>query len=293
MIDSLKQRAHQLLWPFNFTVPARINGERFRLPILRGMGGGLRHDAEPWMTGTLRHLLALAPGAAFMDVGVNLGQTLLKVKSLARDITYLGFEPSAFCVHFVNELIRLNQLPNCELIPAGLADQAGLLEFVACSEVDAGASTVADLRPGRVPLRRQHVPVFALDDLSPDLVSANYAFIKIDDEGAEFAVLSGMQRFLKQRQPWVICEVWHADTAAQLPTLRERNAQLTRLLDDCEYFPYRLLKTERQTLALGLQPVTLFDDLVWNGHTSPATCDYLFGPTGAVAQTLRAFGAAS
>ncbi len=287
----MRERLRRMLWPVNFTLRASLNGTSFRVPVMHGTGARLRRDAEPWMTDTLRTLLSLAPGSGFMDVGVNLGQTLLKVKSLDRSIAYVGFEPNVFCIGLVNELIRLNRLQNCELIPVGLSDGAALVEFLATDEVDAGASIVTDLRPGRRSMRRQHVPVFALDALPSNLLPQPLEVIKIDVEGAELAVLTGMRRFLTDHRPWVVCEILHADTPAQLPALRQRNAKLRRLLDDCGYMPYRLLKSGHGRLAPGLQPVIEFDDRVWEQSTSPDLCDYIFVPLNQRTPTLQAFGA--
>ena len=41
----------------------------------------------------------------FIDVGVNVGQTLLKLKSISSEINYLGFEPNPNCVNYLKNLI--------------------------------------------------------------------------------------------------------------------------------------------------------------------------------------------
>jgi len=285
----LKTLAKRLLVPFNLTVPATINGHRFKIPVLRGIGASNLNITELWMVDALRRLLTLAPGTAFLDIGVNLGQSLLKLKSLDRDITYLGFEPNPFCVQYVQELIRVNGLPNCELVPVGLADQAGLVAFVADSEADTAGSIIGDLRPGKIPVRRQHIPVFVFDEIAEGLVPPHVAVVKIDVEGAELEVISGMRRFLTERRPWVTCEVLHAHTEAQLPMLRERNGQLFQLLAEVGYLPFRMLKDAAQTRVLGLEAIEAFGEGVWNPKTSPALCDYLLVPSEAAAATRQAF----
>lgn len=285
----MKTLIKRLLLPFNLVLPAKVNGQRFKVPVLRGIGASNLNITEPWMTDALRRLLALAPGTAFLDVGVNLGQTLLKLKSLNHDIAYYGFEPNPFCVHYVNELIRLNHLKNSEVIPIGLAHASGLIELIADSEADTAASIISDLRPGKSLVRRQHIPVFPLDDIAASLVSSPFRVLKIDVEGAELEVLSGIKQILTVRRPWVTCEVLHAHSAAQLPMLRERNGKLMKLLKDSRYASFRILKDTAQTRVIGLEPVDEFSESVWNPQTSPALCDYLFAPEEAVPETVKAF----
>ena len=289
MKNSLKTLAKRLLLPFNLALPSSINGQRFRVPILRGIGASNLRITELWMVDALSRLISLAPGTSFMDIGVNLGQTLLKLKSIDRNSAYLGFEPNPFCVHYVQELIRVNGLPNCELIPSGLADKSGLVAFIADSEADTAGSIIGDLRPGKVQVRRQHIPVFVFDEIAEGLVPANLAVVKIDVEGAELEVLTGMKQFLRERRPWVTCEVLHAHTEAQLPMLHERNLQLMQLLAEVGYAPFRLLKDATQTRLVGLESIEAFGEGVWNPNTSPAFCDYLLVPSEAVDRTLQAF----
>ena len=43
----------------------------------------------------------------FIDVGVNIGQTLLKLKSVSSEIDYIGFEPNPICVNL--SLIHISE----------------------------------------------------------------------------------------------------------------------------------------------------------------------------------------
>ena len=54
----------------------------------------------------LENLLKKKNGA-YLDIGVNIGQTLMKLKSVNPKIEYIGFEPNATCVHYVNKLIDM------------------------------------------------------------------------------------------------------------------------------------------------------------------------------------------
>jgi FkbM family methyltransferase len=281
----VKAAAKRALRYLNIAVPIEVAGNRFRAPIVRGMGISNRRDAEPWMTDVLRRLLALAPGSAFLDVGVNIGQTLFKVKSLEPERSYVGFEPNPFCVGYANEVIRLNGFRHCEIVPVGLADQAAVCQFFAIDDQDSAGSIVEGLRPGQVIGRKQYVPVFPFESVA-HLVPSKVGIVKIDVEGAELEVLQGMDALLRAQQPWITCEVLHSHTAEQIPTQRERNQTLMRFIDERGYVPYQIVKSGG---TAGLRPIEAFSEGVY-GPASQAVCDYLLAPRKLAGETVRAFG---
>ena len=285
-----KAAVKRLLRPFNVVLPVQPYGTRFKVPILRGVGGSHRHGSEPWMVDALRRLFQAGGKAGLIDVGVNIGQTLLKLRSVAPDAPYVGFEPNPFCIQFVNELVALNGFRDCTIVPVALAAAPGLVGFVADSEADSAASVVQDLRPGKPSIRRQYVATLKFDDIAADLAVADIPMVKIDVEGAELDVLDGMRAFLRERRPLVVCEVLHAHTGAQLALMRARNTALVALLADVGYAAYRIGKDEALAHVTGLVPVAAFPDEVYDPRTSPAVCDYLFVPHERVAPTLSAFG---
>jgi FkbM family methyltransferase len=287
----VKDAVKRALRPFNFVLPARVYGSRFKVPILRGVGGSHRRGSEPWMLDALQRLFALSGQRDIVDVGVNIGQTLLKAKSIDRRCRYIGFEPNPFCIQFVNELIALNRFEHCDLLPVALSAAPGLIEFMAESEADSAASMVQDLRPGKKPIRRQYIPMLAFDDIAAQIGAEHIAIVKIDVEGAELEVLSGMRGHLRRCRPLVACEVLHAHTAAQLGLMHERNGKLTTLLADERYAALRIRKDGEQRRVAGLLPVSAFPDEVYDHRTSPAACDYLFVPRERVPEAMAAFRA--
>jgi len=287
----LKTAVKRLLRPFHLVLPATVYGARFKVPLMRGVGGSHRQGSEPWMLDALQRLFALAGTPGMVDVGVNIGQTLLKAKSIDRRCRYVGFEPNPFCVQFVNELIALNRFEHCDVLPVALSSGPGLIGFVAESEADSAASMVQDLRPGKKPIRRQYVATLAFDDIAAQLGADRLGIVKIDVEGAELEVLSGMQRHLRACRPLVACEVLHAHTAAQIGLMRERNARLMALLDGERYAALRIQKDGEQRRVAGLAPVSAFPDAVYDHRTSPAVCDYLFVPREQVREAVAVFRA--
>jgi len=103
----------------NLTGAIEINNKTFVIPVNGGLGFDNLFLSEPWMTRLLSRLRPFFSGA-FVDVGVNVGQTLLKVYAVNERVNYIGFEPNPICNYYTQELIRLNRFEGCKLIPAGI-----------------------------------------------------------------------------------------------------------------------------------------------------------------------------
>jgi FkbM family methyltransferase len=178
------------LIPFNFNLNRKIRDETFKIPILKNIGWNNIFENEPWMTEILEVLVNEHQGS-FIDVGVNIGQTLLKLRSLNQSTEYFGFEVNPSCVVYLKELIKVNKLKNTSLFPFGLSDKSGIaeLQFFHNSEEDATASIISNYRPDDLVLKNEFVITFRLDDIKE--VSRNVVgIIKVVVEGAELEFIS-------------------------------------------------------------------------------------------------------
>src|SRR6185312_3881029 len=158
--------------------------------------------------GAFARLFALRPGA-FLDVGVNVGQTLLKVKVLDPDRPYVGFEINPRCCQYVEELIKVNRFTHCTIVPAGLANRNGVTTLLLRANVsaDPSATTIGDVCEAPESLRRQYGVVCRGDDAIATLGLDDVAVIKIDTEGAELEVLEGLAGAVARWRPFVVCEI--------------------------------------------------------------------------------------
>lgn len=286
MLD--KATLKRLLRPFNLVITTSAYGPRFKVPIIRGVGGSHRRGSEQWMTDALRRLFQLCGSSGLIDIGVNIGQTLLKLKSIDRKARYIGFEPNPFCVQFVNEISQLNGFTDCAVIPVALARAPDLFDFVADSEADSAASIHAELRPGKRSIRKQYIAALAFDSVSNRLEVDGIPIVKIDVEGAELDVLTGMKRFLQQSRPYVLCEVLHAHSEKQVALVRRRNDALMSLLNELGYAVHRFIKSSGATTVADLHPVTRFPDDVYT-FRSLEVCDYLLVPAERNSEAIAAF----
>lgn len=197
-----------LLHRLNFEVPASIAGKRLRVPLIHGVGLNLLVADEPRIEPLLASLLEHFPGAV-IDVGVNVGQTLCKVKGLEPAREYIGFEADPGSAHYSQELALRLQYSHARIIPAGLSDRDGILtlEYHTISEADTAATLVAGFRPGFPVLRRKSVSVLRFDSCKRDISINHVGLVKIDVEGGELEVLRGMEQSLMRFRPAIIIEI--------------------------------------------------------------------------------------
>ena len=143
-----------------------------------------------------------------MDVGANIGQTLLEVKSIDWNVAYVGFEPNFAAAHFVDELIKVNRMPNCILIAVGLSQTPQLLPLYNSGDYDSAASLVTGFREaGRYTSEQKLAATFNGDEAVEQLALTSIGVVKIDVEGGEWDVLTGMNKTIERFRPIIFCEV--------------------------------------------------------------------------------------
>ena len=250
----------------------KMNNREVIIPISHGIGLTNLHDAEPWMS----HLLEKLGSAEtrFLDVGINVGQTLLKWKTHFPTAPYVGFEPNKKCIEYLHSLIRLNHFENCKIHPYGLSTQAntGHLHLKGRDPADSSASIIDGFRENedrrKVPV--ELVPLTAIDPQPFDLV-------KIDVEGAELEVIQTI--FESTGRPIIICEIlpiYHSKNHARL----DRQIALEKCLKDQDYGLWRIRKTSPIQLE-AIETIGIHDQI--------EDCDYVFMPTNAGDRINRNF----
>jgi FkbM family methyltransferase len=168
---------------------------------------------EPGLTAVIIH--ALRPGMTFVDVGAHYGyHSLVASRLVGPSGTVVAIEPA----RGVLPLLRANTAaaPNITVEPVAACATTGPVVLSDFGPGDSALSTI--LGTARVPpaerarLRADAYPVdgVALDEyllgrgIRPD-------FVKLDAEGAELDILSGMERILDEVGPVVTMEVGDYD----------------------------------------------------------------------------------
>ena len=225
---------------FNFALKKKINGRTFRIPIVGGLGGAMRHEYEPWMLKMLREIEPACEGS-FLDVGVNLGQTLLAAKSIRPDWDYIGFEPNPFCVFYAMKLIEANGLEPCMLFPFGISDCTGAMDLRLNNLTGGEGSIVAGFRGEDEYKRQIKVPILGAEALPADLEQRQFGLVKVDVEGGELEVFQALQPLLMRDRPAIITEllpVYDLETERG----RFRQSRQDHLLGIVEELGYRIVR---------------------------------------------------
>lgn len=255
----------------------RVGSRQIKVPLVDIAGLHLLHWKENWKTQLMAHALNQRTGAV-LDIGVNVGQTLLDFLSMQKPgDSYYGFEPNAYAVAYVMQLIRMNQLSDIQLVPIGLSNNAGVvsLSMETSSSVFASDASITEYqRPDRH-LTRMYIPCFRFDDIRQSVAIPKVSFVKIDVEGAELEVLQGMTGVLKNDRPLITCEVLHRDPKYPVDAYQKTVNTMQQLLVS---HGYQLMHIVKAGEAFHLKPVERFSDKVLKIPDVYTECDYLFVP---------------
>lgn len=256
---------------------ATVDGMTFHLPY---SGPDTPYPAdfrtEPWLGPILNAAHRCSPGV-FVDVGANIGQTMLKVKACDRDWPYLGFEPNPIAWNIARGIALANKLEECRLIPVGLSDTAGLLRLRSTGATDTSASLVDGFRDAATYhySEEQCVAVFPGAHAVATIEAGPVGVIKIDVEGAELEVMRGLIPLLQKDQPMIVCEVLPVyDPASRTGEFRlARQRELERLLLERGYLLFRVECPE------GLRGIAEF-----GVHGDLNLTNYVFAPSGKLSE---------
>lgn len=180
----------------------------FKIPVIENKEGFRYHltITEAYMLSVLQHLYNTID-FLFLDVGVNFGQTLLKVKAINPKAFYIGFEPSGLCSYYSSHLIKINQMTDAQVIRCALCDNPEMLTLYAKAEGDTMASILDTFIAKERVKVKEYIPGVTLDSLISIITSIGKEIIlKVDVEGAEWIVFQGGEAFISQFRPVIIFE---------------------------------------------------------------------------------------
>jgi FkbM family methyltransferase len=256
---------------FNFKSIILFNKKKFKIPIIQGIGYANLNISEPWMTDILNIVLPLGD-KKFVDVGVNIGQTLLKLKSVSSDIEYIGFEPNVNCIHYVHKLIHENYFQNITIVPVGISSETTLggLNFYCYSSTDSSASMLYDFRPDQKIVKRDFVPLFDVNKIKKIIDLTDISILKIDVEGAELEVLNSFKDIIFENEPIILIEILPVYNFENNYRLNRQN-EIQNLIIETKYSIFRVVKNAE-----------ILDDLIEikeiGIHSDLNQCEYVLIP---------------
>lgn len=219
-----------------------LNGVEFTVPIINEIGFNNHCMDELWMIDLFKRL-DLKPTDQLLDVGANVGQTLLKWKSVYPQNTYIGIEPIPACRYYLETISKLNKFTDCRFSQRALFDSKGRknLNFHFNDNTDRTATIVdSDLKPIKsIDVDLVDFPTFVKEE---NLDLNKIKLIKIDTEGSEVQILKSMLEFIKEFKPKIIVEV-----LAYNDSTKERVDNFNAFVGS---IPYRLYRIKKKSLYL-------------------------------------------
>lgn len=228
-----------------------LNGrdEKIRIPIVRGIGLEHFKKTESWMI----YILRLFPGnnGLFIDVGANIGQTLLHFIRQHPCNQYLGFEPNTACFHYLQNLVSENKWHNITLINKALSIKTGesILRFYGKQVTDSSATLLENFRPGQKIIAEQTIQSVSWVDLNSAVTSEKISWIKIDVEGSEWDVIQTLATKIQEDLPHIIIEILPVYYTSNLDRLR-RQELLENTIKSWGYKIWRINTNEENKVLL-------------------------------------------
>lgn len=159
-------------------------------------------DGSGWDTNLGPVLSALADlRPTVVDVGANIGASLLQFEIARPHGSYYCFEPSARFLPVLRANVRANHWTNVQIVDRVLSDTPGSLEIFTNAST---ASVVSREYDGHPFLFAETVTTSTLDLMLGDLDSLD--LVKVDTDGYDFAVLAGGTGLLRRHRPAVYLE---------------------------------------------------------------------------------------
>ena len=146
---------------------------------------------------------ALRPGDAHVDIGANVGMSVLAAAhAVGPEGRIYAFEPNPAPREKLERHVEMNGLDFVEVFPFALDREEGTARFHV-PKINSGEGSLAK-------------PSYADDDVSEIIVEKKIGdtiladvsprLVKIDVEGAEIGVLEGLETLIERAKPVIVCE---------------------------------------------------------------------------------------
>jgi len=237
--------------------PATIHGEHFHLDVdhLKFWKKAARGTWEPHTFRILSHFLR--PASVYADLGAWIGPTVLYAARKCKQV--YCFEPDPIAFEYLLGNLRRNGVRNVVPFHLAVGDRGGLLRLGGFGKgLGDSSSSLLDTATSPVSVE---VPCMTWEAVRRTFALEKVDVLKIDVEGAEFALLPTMRAFLEEQRP-----VLYLSTHAPYLEPDRRRAAMRDLLDALAGYRYCLDETlevvPREELA-GEESATTFRSFVF------------------------------
>ncbi|MCH7872933.1 MAG: FkbM family methyltransferase [Planctomycetes bacterium] len=197
-----------------------------------------------------RHFVRLLhPGDCVIDIGANVGYyTMAAAKLVGPSGCVHAFEASPEVFSWLRTNAELNPHANIHLHNQAVTDRCGDVTFYTAAADRTGYSSMRDLGDGA--RSKATVPGVTIDSMLDEIPTTR--LVKIDVEGAELLVLSGMRGLIERDRPHVILEIddvflreLGASADQQCDFLRDAGYELFRIAEKGALQPITAAPTDR------------------------------------------------
>lgn len=144
----------------------------------------------------------IPPNGILLDVGANIGSVCVPVANIRPDIKVIAIEASPWVYKFLKKNIELNDVRNVTALNfAVYSESKKLLPMYAPKDLFGKGSLKAVYTS-----EAEMVETITLDDIKSRLKLSAIHFIKVDVEGFEASVFSGMSQIAASDKPKIIFE---------------------------------------------------------------------------------------
>jgi len=152
----------------------------------------------------MRRILSGIDNPVYMDVGANIGNHLLPVAHLVKKA--IAFEPNPLMLRKLEGNLKTNKIENILLFNFGDSNKNEDLPFYSNpTNPGAGSFVEAEHSPDR-PTTENILSVKIGDEVVNNIELTRLDFVKIDVEGYEYEVITGLKNTLEQFRPIVMFE---------------------------------------------------------------------------------------
>jgi FkbM family methyltransferase len=212
------------------------NTQRIRAGVGKGLVIGRNRASADYSDGMnelpVQEAIAanLGPGEVFVDVGANVGFfSLLAARIVGPSGQVFALEPVPENIEAIRDNARRNRFDNITIVPAAASDKVGSATLTLTEHPGGAALSSAGAPPDA--MGEIDVESVTIDSLVGDGRIRPPSLVKIDVEGAEEPVLSGMRSTLEADAPRLIVEVDGPDDE----TLQVKRSGIVALLEEAGY----------------------------------------------------------
>ena len=212
ILEKLGLRVPGVYEPLNIGEKCTIRGHDFRYDPDTDIGrhlyttGGFEQEEIRFCRQYIK------PQSVVVDIGANVGFHTLFFSEFARNGLVLSFEPARDTFFYL--LGNVQHLKNVIPLNIALSDAVGISEFFAAS--DDAYSGLKDTKRKDI-VNTYSVVSMRLDDILLPMNLDTVDFVKIDVEGLERNVLSGMVGIMEIYHPVLFCEIYKGDNSNDDP----------------------------------------------------------------------------